>query len=71
MGTWDSISLSLVVPLAQAVWLKIYEEKELLQRLGEDYVKYMMQVGPLFVYPRLWPRFIHLLLTGKDKNQCL
>jgi protein-S-isoprenylcysteine O-methyltransferase Ste14 len=64
-GNWFALTLSLIFALGLWVWVRLVEEKELIERFGESYSEYRKQT-PAF-WPRLQhiPAFFRFLLTGR------
>lgn len=64
-GNANSITFLLFVPVGLFGWLRLVEEKELLERFGDSYADYRKRV------PAFWPRiqdlgkFLGFLLNGK------
>jgi protein-S-isoprenylcysteine O-methyltransferase Ste14 len=64
-GNANSMAFILFAPLGLTGWIRLVEEKELLERFGASYADYRKRV------PAFWPRwrdlgkFFHFLLTGK------
>ena len=63
-GNANSIIFSIFVPLGLAGWIRLVEEKELIERFGQSYADYRKRI------PAFWPRlrdlgkFFKFLLTG-------
>jgi len=64
-GNWFALTFGLFMPLGLTIWLRLVEEKELLERFGTGYADYRQKV-PAF-WPRLhdWDKFYRFLITGK------
>ncbi len=64
-GNANSIIFSIFVPLGLTGWIRLVEEKELIERFGQSYLDYRKHI------PAFWPRLLDLvtffkfLLTGK------
>lgn len=64
-GNWFAVTFALFMPLGLTGWLRLVEEKELLERFGEGYTDYRRKV------PAFWPRlrdvgkFLRFLITGQ------
>jgi protein-S-isoprenylcysteine O-methyltransferase Ste14 len=64
-GNANSIAFILLAPLGLFGWIRLIEEKELLERFGDSYAEYRKRV------PAFWPRlrdlgkFFGFVLTGK------
>lgn len=54
----------LILPLGVFGWLRLVEEKELLERIPE-YAEYRKRVPAFFPYPKRLPAFFNFLITGK------
>ncbi len=63
-GTWASLAFGLFMPLGLTLWLRLAEERELVQRFGESYADHRRRVPAFF--PRLGSLglFWKFLLTG-------
>ncbi len=63
-GNANSIIFSIFVPLGLTGWIRLVEEKELIERFGQSYADYRKRI------PAFWPRlrdlgkFFKFLLTG-------
>jgi protein-S-isoprenylcysteine O-methyltransferase Ste14 len=64
-GNANALAFALFLPLAFTGWVRLFEERELIQRFGESYIEYRKRV------PAFWPRiqdlgkFYTFLSTGK------
>lgn len=64
-GTWFGLTLSFIFALGLWAWVRLVEEKELIERFGASYSEYRKQV------PAFWPRikdipgFFNFLITGR------
>lgn len=63
-GSWFALTLAAIFSLEVWGWLRLVEERELIERFGTAYTEYRRQV-PAF-WPRLrdWGRLAKFLLTG-------
>ena len=66
MGTIDSIVLGLVLPISQIFWLKLFEEKELVQRFP-TYAEYIKNTNALINKPKNLFKFWKFLITPCKK----
>lgn len=64
-GTWFSMAFALCVPVGLTLWLRFAEERELVERMGDEYRDYQRS-RPAF-WPRLRdvPAFWRFLATGR------
>jgi len=64
-GNANSIAFAFLVPLGFTGWIRLVEEKELIERFGQSYLDYRKRI------PAFWPRlrdlgkFFTFLITGK------
>lgn len=58
------IVFAIILPLGVFGWLRLVEEKELLERIPQ-YAEYRNRVPAFFPYPNRIPAFFKFLLTGK------
>jgi protein-S-isoprenylcysteine O-methyltransferase Ste14 len=64
-GNANAIAFAILVPLGLASWVRLVEEKELIERFGQPYLDYRKHV------PAFWPRlgdmgkFFTFLFTGR------
>jgi protein-S-isoprenylcysteine O-methyltransferase Ste14 len=64
-GNANSIAFAIFMPLGLTGWIRLVEEKELIERFGQSYLDYRKRV------PAFWPRlqdlgnFFAFLFTGK------
>ncbi len=65
-GSAFALFAALMGPLSMFVWLRLVEERELVERFGESYRAYRMRVPAFFgLNPRAWVGLWRFLLTGK------
>ncbi len=64
-GTWLSVAFGLFAPLGLTVWLRLAEERELIERFGESYGAYRRTVPAFYPRVRDWGKFFRFLLTGR------
>jgi len=65
-GSLFALFASLMAPLTMLMWLRLVEERELIERFGDGYREYRARVPAFFnVNPRTWPVLWRFLLTGK------
>lgn len=65
VGTSNSILCSLVLPLMQLVWLRVYEERDLLNRFNKEYKEYMVATPAIFVKITEIKKFWEFLMRSK------
>ena len=64
-GNANSIAFTIFVPLGLTGWIRLVEEKELIERFGQSYLDYRKRI------PAFWPRlrdmgkFFTFLFTGR------
>jgi len=64
-GNWFALAFALFMPFGMTLWLRLVEEKELIERFGAGYTDYRKRV------PAFWPRlgdygkFWKFLISGK------
>lgn len=64
-GNANALAFAFLMPLGFFGWIRLIEEKELIQRFGESYLEYRKQV------PAFWPKlrdlrpFFNFIFTGK------
>lgn len=63
-GGWFSLLVALLLPLGFIGWVRLVEEKELLQRLGQNYADYRKRTPAFWVRPGDLIRFARFLLNG-------
>lgn len=63
-GNANAIAFAILLPLGPASWIRLVEEKELIERYGQSYLDYRKRT------PAFWPRwrdlgiFFKFLITG-------
>ncbi|MDO9130018.1 MAG: isoprenylcysteine carboxylmethyltransferase family protein [Anaerolineales bacterium] len=63
-GNWFALAFGLFMPLGLTIWLKLIEEKELLERFGAGYANYRRKTPAFWPKPRDIGKFFRFLLTG-------
>jgi len=63
-GNGNSVIFSVFVPLGLTGWIRLVEEKELLERFGKPYLDYRKHVPAFWAKPRDIGKFFKFLLTG-------
>ena len=64
-GNANAIAFAILMPLGLTSWIRLVEEKELIERFGQPYLDYRKQI------PAFWPRlrdfgkFFTFLFTGR------
>lgn len=64
-GNANALAFALLMPLGLFSWIRLAEERELIERFGKSYLEYRIKV------PAFWPRikdipaYIRFLITGK------
>jgi protein-S-isoprenylcysteine O-methyltransferase Ste14 len=64
-GNGNSIAFILFAPLGLFGWIRLVEEKELIERFGQSYLDYRKRVPAFWPRPRDYGKFFRFLLTGK------
>jgi protein-S-isoprenylcysteine O-methyltransferase Ste14 len=64
-GNWFALAFALFMPLGMTIWLRLVEEKELLERFGAGYAEYRKKVPAFWPRPKDYGRFWKFLVTGK------
>ncbi len=63
-GGWFSLLVAILLPLGFSGWIRLVEEKELLERFGQAYAEYRKRVPAFWVKPRDFPAYVVLMVTG-------
>lgn len=63
-GTWFGPVLAVFVALGVWGWVRLVEEKELIERFGASYADYRERVPAFWPRPRQIPAFFRFLFTG-------
>lgn len=64
-GNWFALAFGLFMPLGMTFWLRLVEEKELIERFGAGYTDYRKRVPAFWPQPRHWGNFCRFLLSGE------
>jgi len=64
-GNWFALAFGLFMPLGLTIWLRLVEEKELLERFGAGYAEYRKRVPAFWPRPRDAGKFWRFLISGK------
>lgn len=64
-GNANSIAFAILLPLGVFGWIRLVEERELVERFGQAYRDYRRQVPAFFPKLRNLGAFFNFLLTGK------
>jgi protein-S-isoprenylcysteine O-methyltransferase Ste14 len=64
-GNANSIAFILFAPLGLTGWIRLVEEKELIERFGQSYLEYRKRVPALWPRPRDIGKILRFLLKGK------
>jgi protein-S-isoprenylcysteine O-methyltransferase Ste14 len=63
-GTWFALTCALIFMLGLWGWVRLVEEKELLERFGPSYAAYRQHVPAFWPHPRDLGRFLKFLIAG-------
>ncbi len=63
-GNWYALLVAALLPLGFTGWVRLVEEKELLQRFGVEYDEYRKKTPAFWAKPRDLYKFARFLLTG-------
>jgi protein-S-isoprenylcysteine O-methyltransferase Ste14 len=64
-GNANAIAFAILVPLGFTGWIRLVEEKELIERFGQPYLDYRKRTPAFWPRLRTLGRFFAFLLTGK------
>jgi len=64
-GTWFSIAFGLFMPAGLTLFLRAFEERELLERFGEGYAAYRRRTSAFWPRPRDLAKYLRFLATGR------
>ncbi len=64
-GNWFALAFGLFMPLGMTLWLRLVEEKELIERFGAGYAEYRQRVPAFWPKPRDFGKFWRFLISGK------
>ena len=64
-GNWFALTFGLFMPFGMTLWLRLVEEKELLERFGQGYADYRQRVPAFWPRPRAYGKFWRFLITGR------
>jgi len=64
-GTAFALTFALLMPLGLTGWIRLVEERELIERLGQSYVEYRRGVPAFWPRPASLRKFFQFLLVGK------
>ena len=64
-GNANAIAFAILVPLGLASWIRLVEEKELIERFGEPYLDYRKRTPAFWSRLRDVGKFIIFLFTGR------
>jgi protein-S-isoprenylcysteine O-methyltransferase Ste14 len=63
-ANWYSLLVAILLPLGFAGWVRLIEEKELIERFGQSYLDYRKSTPAFWVKPRDWVKFFRFLISG-------
>jgi protein-S-isoprenylcysteine O-methyltransferase Ste14 len=64
-GNANALAFILLLPLGLFSWIRLVEEKELIERFGQSYLDYRKRVPTFWPRPRDLGKFFRFLFTGK------
>ncbi|KAF0107184.1 MAG: hypothetical protein FD146_2025 [Anaerolineaceae bacterium] len=64
-GNWFAVAFGLFMPFGMTLWLRLVEEKELIERFGAGYLGYRKRVPAFWPRPKDFGKFWRFLITGK------
>ena len=64
-SNWFALAFGLFMPFGMTLWLRLVEEKELLERFGAGYAEYRKRVPAFWPRPRDLGKFWKFLISGK------
>jgi protein-S-isoprenylcysteine O-methyltransferase Ste14 len=64
-GTWFSIAFGLLTPAGMTVFLRLFEERELVERFGAGYGEYRRRTPAFWPHPRDVGRYLRFLAAGR------
>lgn len=67
-GSLIALLIGSLWPLGLSIWLRMVEERELIERFGEPYRDYRRQVPAFFVRPRNYGSFWRFLVCGDGRQ---
>lgn len=68
-GSVIALLIGLLWPLGLTIWLRMVEERELVERFGESYRDYRQRVPAFFVRPRDYGSFYRFLVRGDGRER--
>jgi len=63
-GNANALAFAILMPLGFFGWIRLVEEKDLIQRFGESYVEYRKQIPAFWPKVRDLQRYFQFLITG-------
>ena len=60
-----TLTFAILMPLGLTGWIRLVEEKELIERFGQSYLDYRKRVPAFWPRPRHLGKFFQFLITGK------
>jgi protein-S-isoprenylcysteine O-methyltransferase Ste14 len=64
-GNWFAIACALIFALGLWGWVRMVEEKELIERFGPSYIEYRQRVPAFWPRPRSLKGYLEFLIVGK------
>lgn len=64
-GNWFALTCALIFALGLWGWVRLVEEKELIERFGDSYREYRKRVPAFWPRPRAVGGFLNFLITGR------
>ena len=64
-GNANAIAFAILIPLGFTSWIRLVEEKELIERFGRSYIEYRNRTPAFWPHLRDLGKFYKFLFTGK------
>jgi len=64
-GNANALAFAVLMPIGITGWIRLVEEKELIERFGQSYLEYRKRVPALFPKWRNIGAFVKFLVTGE------
>lgn len=67
-GVPFALAFGLFMPLGMMLWLRLVEERELVERFGNGYLEYRRKVPAFWPGVKGWPQMVRFVVSG-DRNE--